>query len=112
LPRASFSRKAIERRPSAGLPLAGGSDSRVGPGRVDERRLDGAVDLTSLREPFVTAQPPKRSALRAIPRNGTWPERPPPQQSLGLLHRGTAAVLPTGERSSTPVGAPDAAVPR
>jgi hypothetical protein len=42
---------------------------------------------------FVTAQPPKRSALRVIPRNETRPERPPPRASP----RGFAPVDLSGD---------------
>jgi hypothetical protein len=57
----------------AGDTLASGPEAAVAPGHgaCGMRRLDGTDRLTPLREPCVTAQPPKRSALRVIPRDET-----------------------------------------
>jgi hypothetical protein len=53
--------------------LGSGPEAAVAPGHgaCGMRRLDGTDGLTPLREPCVTAQPPKRSALRVIPRAET-----------------------------------------
>ncbi len=79
--------------------LASGPEAAValGHGACGMRRLDGTDGLAPLREPFVTAQPPKRSALRVIPRNETRPERSPPRASL----RGFAPVDLSGDAPVT-----------
>ena len=75
LPVAQRSTRALRHRSGrACVPLQRGGPSHGG--------WAGTVGLTALREPFVTAQPPKRSALEVIPRDETRPERPPPKASL------------------------------